>query len=312
MPNGTVKFFNAGKGFGFITPDGGGKDVFFPTASLGTVSPSSLKPGQRLTFEEAPDAKGPKAVNLVLLATPVAPKPVKPPAPRADAPLPLTLYCDPADDASHDALEGLRAAGHEPRIVDYMTTPPGKDELRKVSALLRDTNQSLVRRYDHLFHELRLDDRFISESEFWDAIVEHPGLINGPVVASSAKAVVYRDERSLELFLASDVPVAKPKVLSQGLLNLMMGKAPPPKPAPEPVAEAKPIAKAMSKPVEQEIVVKKLVVPKRARAEAPVKEAPVKKATAKPAPKAKVAAKKVVAPKAAKAPAKKAVAKKKK
>lgn len=304
MPNGTVKFFNAGKGFGFITPDGGGKDVFFPSASLGTISAASLKPGQRLTFEEAPDAKGPKAVNLVLVATPVAPKPARPPAPRGDAPLPLTLYCDPSDDASHDALEGLRAAGHEPRIVDYMATPPAKDELRKVSALLRDTNQSLVRRYDHLFHELRLDDRFISESEFWDAIVEHPGLINGPVVASSAKAVVYRDERSLELFLAAGVPVAKPKVLSQGLLNMMMGKAPPPKPAPEPVAvEAKPV----SKPVEQEPTVKKLVVPKRARA-----EAPVKKPAAKPTPKAKPVTKKAVASKAVKAPAKKAVAKKKK
>jgi arsenate reductase len=312
MPNGTVKFFNAGKGFGFITPDGGGKDVFFPTASLGTVNAASLKPGQRLTFEEAPDAKGPKAVNLVLLATPVAP-PAKPPATRPDAPLPLTLYCDPADDASHDALEGLRAAGQEPRIVDYMATPPSKDELRRVSALLRDTNQSLVRRYDHLFHELRLDDRFISESEFWDAIVEHPSLINGPVVASSAKAVVYRDERSLELFLATDVPVAKPKVLSPGLLNLMMGKAPPPKPEPEVMAaESKPIAKAVSKPVEQEAAVKKLVVPKRPRAEAPVKEAPVKKADAKPAPKAKVAAKKVAAPKATKAPAKKPAVKKKK
>jgi arsenate reductase len=306
MPNGTVKFFNAGKGFGFITPDSGGKDVFFPSASLGTVSAASLKPGQRLTFEEAPDAKGPKAVNLVLVATPVTPKPPKPPTPRADTPLPLTLYCDPSDDASHDALEGLRAAGHEPRIVDYMATPPAKDELRKVSALLRDTNQSLVRRYDHLFHELRLDDRFISESEFWDAIVEHPGLINGPVVASSAKAVVYRDEHSLELFLATDVPVAKPKVLSQGLLNMMMGKAPSPKPAPEPVAvEARPIAKALSEPAEavKETAVKKLVVPKRARA-----EAPVKKAVAKPAPKAKPVTKKAVV----KAPAKKALAKKKK
>jgi arsenate reductase (glutaredoxin) len=308
MPNGTVKFFNAAKGFGFITPDGGGKDVFFPSASLGTVNAASLKPGQRLTFEEAPDAKGPKAINLVLVATPPAPKPAKPPVPRADAPLPLTLYCDPSDDASHDALEGLRAAGHEPRIVDYMATPPAKDELRKVSALLRDTNQSLVRRYDHLFHELRLDDRFISESEFWDAIVEHPGLINGPVVANSAKAIVYRDERSLDAFLAADAPIAKPKVLSQSLLNLMMGKAPPPKPAPERVA-AEPVAKAASKPAEpvKEASVKKLLVPKRART-----EAPVKKAAAEPA-KAKPAAKKAVAPKAAaKAPAKKPVAKKKK
>jgi arsenate reductase (glutaredoxin) len=302
MPNGTVKFFNAGKGFGFITPDGGGKDVFFPTASLGTISAASLKPGQRLAFEEAPDAKGPKAVNLVLLAPP--PKPAKPP--RADAPPALTLYCDPSDDASHDALEGLRAAGHEPRIVDYMAAPPGKDELRKVSALLRDTNQSLVRRYDHLFHELRLDDRFISENEFWEAIVEHPALINGPVVASSAKAVVYRDEASLSALLASNVPVAKPKVLSQSLLNLMMGKAPPPKETVA-TAESKVAAKAAGEPSAQEAAVKKVVLPKKTKA-----EATVKKAAAKPAPKVKSVVKKAVAPKAVKALAKKAVVKKKK
>ena len=316
MPNGTVKFFNAGKGFGFITPDGGGRDVFFPTASLGTVSASSLKPGQRLSFEEAPDAKGPKAVNLVLLATP--PRPAKPPAPRADAPVKLTLYCDPSDDASHEVLEGLRAAGHEPRIVDYMATPPGKDELRKLSALLRDTNQSLVRRYDHLFHELRLDDRFISENEFWDAIVEHPALINGPVVAGPAKAVVYRDERSLTDFLAAGAAIAKPKVLSQGLLNLMMGKAPPPKPAQEKdvqVIEIRPAAKAVSKPMEKapakDAPVKAKTAPVKKPAATPKKaQAPVKKA--KPAPKAtakKPPAKKPVAKKAA---AKKTVAGKKK
>ncbi|HEU0096907.1 MAG TPA: ArsC/Spx/MgsR family protein [Rhizomicrobium sp.] len=194
-----------------------------------------------------------------------------------------------------------------------MATPPSKDELRKVSALLRDTNQSLVRRYDHLFHELRLDDRFISESEFWDAIVEHPGLINGPVVASSAKAVVYRDERSLELFLATDVPVAKPKVLSQGLLNLMMGKAAPPKPAPEKeavAAESKSVAKAVIRPVEK--APEKEAPMKKPAAAAPKKaEAPAKKD--KPTPKAKAVVTKPAAKKpVAKAPAKKTVAKKKK
>ena len=74
MSNGTVKFFNAAKGFGFITPDGGGKDVFVPANSVSSAGVSNLKAGQRVSFETEPDSKGPKAVGLKVLAE--APKPV--------------------------------------------------------------------------------------------------------------------------------------------------------------------------------------------------------------------------------------------
>ena len=68
MTNGTVKFFNASKGFGFITPDEGGKDVFVHVTALKDAGLDSLADGQRVTFETEPDArgKGPKAVNLRL------------------------------------------------------------------------------------------------------------------------------------------------------------------------------------------------------------------------------------------------------
>jgi len=66
MATGIVKFFNAAKGFGFITPDDGGKDVFVPAASIASSGLSRLKPGQRVTFESQPDGKGPKAVDLKL------------------------------------------------------------------------------------------------------------------------------------------------------------------------------------------------------------------------------------------------------
>jgi CspA family cold shock protein len=57
--SGTVKFFNESKGFGFITPDGGGKDVFVERAGL-----RSLREGQRVSFDTEADTRGPKAVNL--------------------------------------------------------------------------------------------------------------------------------------------------------------------------------------------------------------------------------------------------------
>ena len=62
---GTVKFFNATKGFGFITPDGGGKDVFVHVSAVEKAGMRTLADGQRVTFDVEPDPKGSKAVNLV-------------------------------------------------------------------------------------------------------------------------------------------------------------------------------------------------------------------------------------------------------
>ena len=65
---GTVKFFNTTKGFGFITPDEGAKDVFVHVSALQDSGLPDLEDGQRVTFETEPDrhGKGPKAVNLTL------------------------------------------------------------------------------------------------------------------------------------------------------------------------------------------------------------------------------------------------------
>jgi cold shock protein len=66
MTTGTVKFFNANKGFGFISPEGGAKDVFVHASALEAAGIRSLAEGQRVSFDIQPDAKGPKAVNLKL------------------------------------------------------------------------------------------------------------------------------------------------------------------------------------------------------------------------------------------------------
>ncbi|RZI58972.1 MAG: cold-shock protein [Zymomonas sp.] len=63
---GTVKFFNADKGFGFITPDNGGADVFVHISDVERSGMSSLSDNQKVSFESQPDprGKGPKAINL--------------------------------------------------------------------------------------------------------------------------------------------------------------------------------------------------------------------------------------------------------
>jgi cold shock protein len=64
--NGTVKFFNASKGYGFITPDDGGKDVFVHVTAVERSGIPALSDGMRISFETEPDkrGKGPKAVDL--------------------------------------------------------------------------------------------------------------------------------------------------------------------------------------------------------------------------------------------------------
>ena len=64
MTIGTVKFFNSAKGFGFIAPEGGAKDVFVHATALEAAGMTSLSEGQKLSFDIQPDAKGSKAVNL--------------------------------------------------------------------------------------------------------------------------------------------------------------------------------------------------------------------------------------------------------
>jgi CspA family cold shock protein len=64
MTTGTVKFFNTSKGFGFIAPDGGAKDVFVHASALEAAGMHSLNEGDKVSFDIQPDAKGSKAVNI--------------------------------------------------------------------------------------------------------------------------------------------------------------------------------------------------------------------------------------------------------
>jgi CspA family cold shock protein len=64
MATGTVKFFNTTRGFGFISPDDGSKDVFVHISAVEQSGMTTLNEGQKVTFDIEPDARGPKAVNL--------------------------------------------------------------------------------------------------------------------------------------------------------------------------------------------------------------------------------------------------------
>ncbi len=237
MTTGTIKFFNASKGFGFVTPDGGGADVFLPAATVTAAGIAVVSPGQRVAFEQAADKKGPKAVMLQLLGEPVV---------RAPAPEWVKVYCDPTSDVVADVLSVIRAAGYQLQLLDYITAPLGQEQLRHLSHLLSGSGKSLVRRHDPLFSALQLDDRFIGDQDFWTTIAEHPTLIDGPVLVLSGKARICKSSEDAQLFLVrgSERAAPKPKTLSPRLAALISGEplaalekvdAMAPEPAPQPL-----------------------------------------------------------------------------
>ena len=68
MPIGTVKWFSAEKGYGFITPDEGGKDVFVHYSAIQADGYRSLNEGQKVEYEVVQGQKGPQAANVKTLS----------------------------------------------------------------------------------------------------------------------------------------------------------------------------------------------------------------------------------------------------
>ena len=116
----------------------------------------------------------------------------------------VTIYHNPRCSTSRQVLEMIRAAGVEPRIVEYLKTPPSRDELRAVLQKLGMKASELVRRGEEEYKQ-HYAGRTLTEDEWLDALIEHPILIERPIVVRGDHAVVGRPpEKVLELLDADD------------------------------------------------------------------------------------------------------------
>lgn len=112
----------------------------------------------------------------------------------------LTLFHNPRCSKSRGALELLEARGLSPQIVRYLETPPSAAELKVLLGKLGMTARQLLRTGEDEYKALGLDDSQLSEAQLIQAMVEHPKLIERPILVASDKAVVGRPpEKVLEI-----------------------------------------------------------------------------------------------------------------
>jgi arsenate reductase len=111
-----------------------------------------------------------------------------------------TIYHNPSCGTSRKVLGLLREAGANPRVIEYLKTPPGRDELKELLARMGMTPRQLLRRRGTPFDELTLGDPNKTDDEVLNAILEHPILMERPIVVTAKGVRLCRPpEKVLEL-----------------------------------------------------------------------------------------------------------------
>ena len=96
----------------------------------------------------------------------------------------ITLYHNPDCGTSRNVLGLIRNSGAEPRVIEYLKTPPARAELVTLLAQMCLTPRQLLREKGTPFHALKLGDPKWSGDELIDAMMDHPILINRPIVVT--------------------------------------------------------------------------------------------------------------------------------
>lgn len=97
----------------------------------------------------------------------------------------ITIYHNPACGTSRNTLAMIRASGVEPEVIEYLKTPPTRDKLVQLMTAMGGGARALLREKGTPFAELGLDNLSLSEDELIEAMLQHPILINRPIVETS-------------------------------------------------------------------------------------------------------------------------------
>ena len=112
----------------------------------------------------------------------------------------VTIYHNPRCTKSRQTLELLRRQGLEPNIIEYLKNPPGKSELTGILTLLGLGPRELMRKKEDAYNANGLDAPDKTDEDLVAAMIEHPVLIERPIVLANGKAAIGRPpENVLEI-----------------------------------------------------------------------------------------------------------------
>ncbi|WP_431273596.1 arsenate reductase (glutaredoxin) [Variovorax ureilyticus] len=119
----------------------------------------------------------------------------------------IKIYHNPACGTSRNVLAIIRHAGLEPTVIEYLKTPPSKDELKQLVAAMGITVRELLREKGTPYAELGLADPTFSDDRLLDFIGQHPILMNRPVVETPLGTKLCRpSEEVFELLPVGKLP----------------------------------------------------------------------------------------------------------
>ena len=96
----------------------------------------------------------------------------------------ITIYHNPACGTSRNTLAMIRNTGEEPTVIEYLKTPPDRETLKSLIAATGMTTREVMRRKGTPYDELGLDDPKLTDAQLVDFMLQHPILINRPIVVT--------------------------------------------------------------------------------------------------------------------------------
>ena len=96
----------------------------------------------------------------------------------------ITIYHNPACGTSRNTLAMIRQSGAEPRVIEYLKTPPSRQEIAQLIRAIGIGPRALLREKGTPYKELGLDEDKWSDDELIDFMIAHPSLINRPLVVT--------------------------------------------------------------------------------------------------------------------------------
>ena len=109
----------------------------------------------------------------------------------------ITIYHNPACGTSRNTLALIRNSGAEPEVIAYLKNPPGKEKLKALIRAMGISTRDLLRQKGTPFDELDLGNAKWSDDELLDFMVQHPILMNRPVVVTPLGARLCRPSETV-------------------------------------------------------------------------------------------------------------------